>query len=80
VLVLRGNDRLAQLTRAQRLQRAIGVIYRPETERHSHYFMTCLPAQFDAILHMDHTHAVEPLDKGPVWVSAEVPETFPSGV
>ncbi|MFM8623335.1 MAG: erythromycin esterase family protein [Betaproteobacteria bacterium] len=80
ILMLRGNSSLAQLTRAQRLQRAIGVIYRPETERHSHYFMTCLPAQFDAVLHIDQTHAVEPLDKGPVWVSGEVPETFPSGV
>ncbi len=80
LLVLRGNEALTQLTRAQRLQRAIGVIYRPETERHSHYFMTRLPGQFDAVLHIDHSHALEPLDKGPVWVTGEVPETFPSGV
>jgi erythromycin esterase-like protein len=80
LLVLRGNEGLTQLTRAQRLQRAIGVIYRPETERHSHYFMTSLPRQFDAVLHIDHSHALEPLDKGPAWVSGEVPETFPSGV
>lgn len=80
LLVMRGNVTLTQLTRAQRLQRAIGVIYRPETERHSHYFMTSLPGQFDAVLHIDHSHALEPLDKGPVWVSGEMPETFPSGV
>lgn len=80
LLTLRGNETLIQLTRAQRLQRAIGVIYRPETERHSHYFMTRLPGQFDAVLHIDHSHALEPLDKGPVWVTGEVPETFPSGV
>ena len=80
LLVMRGNVTLTQLTRAQRLQRAIGVIYRPETERQSHYFMTSLPGQFDAVLHIDHSHALEPLDKGPVWVSGEMPETFPSGV
>jgi erythromycin esterase-like protein len=80
LLVMRGHEALAQLTRVQRLQRAIGVIYRPETERHSHYFMTSLPGQFDAVLHIDHSHALEPLDKGPVWVSGEMPETFPSGV
>ena len=45
-----------------RLERAIGVIYRPETERASHYFPANLPAQFDAILHFDRTRAVEPLD------------------
>jgi erythromycin esterase-like protein len=80
LLILRGHQALTQLTQAQRLQRAIGVIYRPETERHSHYFMTRLPRQFDAVLHIDNSHALEPLDRGPVWVSGEVPETFPSGV
>lgn len=46
-----------------RLQRAIGVIYRPETERMSHYFFTRLPYQFDSIIHLDETTAVEPLDE-----------------
>lgn len=46
-----------------RLQRAIGVIYRPETERMSHYFFTRLPYQFDSIIHIDETTAVEPLDR-----------------
>lgn len=45
-----------------RLQRAIGVIYRPETERMSHYYFTRLPYQFDSIIHIDETTAVQPLD------------------
>lgn len=44
-----------------RLERAIGVIYLPQTERASHYFHARLPAQFDAIIHFDETRAVEPL-------------------
>jgi erythromycin esterase-like protein len=63
-----------------RLERAIGVIYRPETERASHYFHACLPVQFDAVLHFDRTRAVEPLERTAAWDKAEVPETFPSGV
>ena len=63
-----------------RLQRAIGVIYRPETERHSHYFTARLPRQFDAMIHFGVTRAVEPLEPAPVWHSGEVPETYPSGV
>ena len=80
LLLLRGNEALHQLGGAARLQRAIGVVYRPETERHSHYLMTRLPQQFDALLHIDHSHALEPLDQGPAWVSGEVPETYPSGI
>lgn len=63
-----------------RLQRAIGVIYRPETERQSHYFKADLAAQFDAILHLDITRAVEPLDQNEEWVAGEAPETFPVGL
>ena len=62
------------------LERAIGVIYRPETERASHYFHASLPAQFDAVLHFDRTRAVEPLERTAAWQKDEVPETFPSGV
>ena len=80
IVMLRGNPALTQLTQAPRLQRAIGVIYRPRTERYSHYFMTRLPQQFDALLHIDHSHALEPLDRQAAWVSGEVPETFPSGL
>ena len=62
------------------LERAIGVIYRPEAERQSHYFSAVLSAQFDAVIHIDHTRAVEPLERTPIWDAGEVPETFPSGV
>jgi erythromycin esterase-like protein len=66
---------------AERLERAIGVIYRPETERVSHYFRASLPAQFDAVIHIDRTSALEPLEP---WAAeeapADLPETFPSGV
>src|SRR5438105_12455403 len=65
--------------REPRLERAIGVIYRPETERASHYFHARLADQFDAVLHFDQTRAVEPLERSAV-VTGEVEETFPSGV
>ena len=65
LLVLRGDDELRSLIATpRRLQRAIGVIYRPETERQSHYFYTRLAEQFDAMIHIDETHALEPLDRG----------------
>jgi erythromycin esterase-like protein len=80
MLLHRDNPVLKALLHTPRLQRAIGVIYRPETERQSHYFYTHLASQFDALLHIDATHALEPLDKGPVWVTGEAPETFPSGI
>lgn len=81
MLALRGNVALRPLVAAQRLQRAIGVIYRPETERQSHYFLTHLAEQFDALIHIDKTSALEPLDKGTMWASTdEAPETFPSGM
>ena len=63
-----------------RLERAIGVIYRPETERESHYFPSRLADQFDAVIHLDHTHAVEPLEPTPAWTVGEPPETFPTGL
>jgi erythromycin esterase-like protein len=62
------------------LERAIGVIYRPETERASHYFPAHLSAQFDAVLHFDETRAVEPLERTSEWEVGEVPETFPTGI
>jgi erythromycin esterase-like protein len=63
-----------------RLERAIGVIYRPETERMSHYFEARLLDQFDAMIHFDQTSAVVPLDRTAGWESAEPPETYPSGL
>ena len=63
-----------------RLERAIGVIYRPDTERASHYFYARLAEQFDAVLHFDETRAVQPLDAVPEWEAGEAPETFPFAV
>jgi len=68
------------------LERAIGVIYRPRTERQSHYFYSQLPEQFDAMIHVDHTIAVQPLEPGhPSWeeehiAKEDVAETYPFGV
>ena len=63
-----------------RLQRAIGVIYRPETERLSHYFHARLADQFDVVLHYDDTRAVEPLERTPLWTRGELPETYPTAL
>ena len=79
-LNLRDNSKVAASLRAERLERAIGVIYRPDTELISHYFQARLPDQFDAILHYDHTRAVEPLERTADWQAGEVEETFPSGL
>jgi erythromycin esterase-like protein len=72
------------------LERAIGVIYRPETERISHYFEARLPDQFDAVIHIDDTRALEPLEPAAGWHAGaqevphrgaqEVPETYPTAV
>ena len=74
------NPEVAFNLRAERLQRAIGVIYRPETELTSHYFNARLPDQFDAVLHFDCTRAVEPLERTPRWKRREVEETYPTGI
>ncbi len=66
--------------RHPRLERAIGVIYRPETERQSHWFSARLSAQFDAVVHIDRTSAVEPLDRSGQWDRGEPPETYPTGL
>jgi len=60
-----------------RIERAIGVIYRPETERLSHYFHARLSEQFDAVIHIDETSAIEPLERTGVWEEGELPETYP---
>jgi erythromycin esterase-like protein len=63
-----------------RLERAIGVIYLPHTERVSHYFHARLPEQFDAIIHVDETRAVVPLERTAGWEAGELPETYPWAV
>ncbi|HKH43848.1 MAG TPA: protein-L-isoaspartate(D-aspartate) O-methyltransferase [Thermoanaerobaculia bacterium] len=62
-----------------RLERAIGVIYRPDTELMSHYFQAVLPWQFDEYIWLDETRAVTPLG-GPEEVGTGMPETYPFGL
>jgi erythromycin esterase-like protein len=80
LLTFRNADHAAAALHEPLLERAIGVIYRPETERASHYFQARLSAQFDAVLHFDETRAVEPLERTAEWEAGEVPETFPTGI
>ena len=79
MLGLRGRDDLCGPSGLgkPRLERAIGVIYRPETERASHYFQANLPQQFDEYVWFDDTHAVTPLDTAEI---KGLPDTYPFGV
>jgi erythromycin esterase-like protein len=79
-LPLRRNDTLEKELQHQRLERAIGVIYRPESERASHYFDAQLSGQFDGVLHFEHTKAVRPLEWTAPWPEEELPETYPSAL
>ena len=65
--------------RERRLERAIGVIYLPQSERMSHYFHATLAEQFDFVLHFDETRAVEPLERAAAE-TGEAPETYPMGI
>ncbi|MDB4933996.1 MAG: hypothetical protein JWP87_968 [Labilithrix sp.] len=79
--VLPDRDRhLPDVLRRERLERAVGVVYRPETERQSHWFHAHLAEQFDAIVHVDRTRAVEPLERSARWHGPDAPETYPFAV
>ena len=81
--LLRMSDagRLLPQLRQPRLQRAIGVIYRPQTERLSHYFHARLADQFDAMIHLDETRALIPLDqRAEIEEPRALEETYPSGL
>jgi erythromycin esterase-like protein len=81
LLPIRGRDKVAKALEGRRLERAIGVIYRPDTERVSHYFHADIARQFDAVIHLDRTAAVQPLEYTVHWVpEAEPEETYPFGV
>ncbi len=80
LLTLNEDVRLRETLAEPRLERAIGVIYLPESERVSHYFFARLPDQFDAVLHFDQTRAVEPLEVNSEWSREDVPETYPSAL
>lgn len=77
LLVFQNDEDLIRELREPLLERAIGVIYRPQTERVSHYFMARLPDQFDVIIHIDTSSAVTPLDHAQL-TGKEAPETYPS--
>ncbi|HUS15702.1 MAG TPA: erythromycin esterase family protein [Chloroflexia bacterium] len=79
LLPLTGDRAYLAGLRQRRLERAIGVIYRPQTERVSHYFHASLPEQFDAMIYFDETRAVEPLEVRAA-PAEEVPETYPSSL
>jgi erythromycin esterase-like protein len=76
LLLLNNKD----IVPSKMLERAIGVIYRPETERASHYFYANLAEQFDAIIHCDKSSAIEPLEPTSRWIEGEAPESYPSGL
>jgi len=80
LLPMRGRRELSDLMHVHRLERAIGVLYLPESERLSHYFHADLASQFDAVIHFDRTEALRPLDKSPHWTHEEAPETYPTGI
>ena len=79
-LNLREQSRATELLNKSRLQRAIGVIYAPATERWSHYFHARVAEQFDVMIHLDETSALEPLEPSGTWVTGELPDTFPSSL
>ncbi len=79
-LPIRQSDAAQSLLQQRRLERAIGVIYLPHSERVSHYFHAYPARQFDALIHIDHTTAVQPLDHSDHWLHEEVPDTYPSGM
>jgi erythromycin esterase-like protein len=74
------QENVSHLLAEPRLERAIGVVYLPQTERQSHYFEARLANQFDAVIHFDETQALEPLERYALWETGEPPETFPTGV
>ncbi len=79
-LVVEPGGPVERVLERVRTSRAIGVIYRPETERQSHYFAARAAAQFDAIVHVDRTRAVEPLERGAEWLGGEPPATYPTAL
>lgn len=79
-LPLRELRKREDLDPGRRLERAIGVIYLPQSERASHYFHAELMHQFDGVIHVDVTRPVTPLDDGKSSGETVAPETFPSGI
>ncbi len=72
--------RSADVLRSARLERMVAAVYRPQSERRSHYFRARLRDQFDAVIHVDETRAVEPLERTARWSRGEIPGTDPPGL
>ena len=72
-----GRRELVETLREPRLERAIGVVYRPQTEFLSHYFEAVLAEQFDAYVWFEETSAITPL---PTGRPKGAPETYPFGL
>jgi erythromycin esterase-like protein/predicted phosphoribosyltransferase len=80
LLPLARDGALSTALAGPHLTRAIGVLYVPRTERQSHYFYAKLADQFDFVIHIDETRAVEPLERSTGWEAGEMAETYPSGL
>lgn len=80
LLRIRGSPAVQRILGERRLERAIGVIYLPQSERLSHYFHADLSRQFDAVIHCDRTTALQPLDPSSHWTHDDMPETYPTGI
>ncbi|HEV8604194.1 MAG TPA: erythromycin esterase family protein [Tepidisphaeraceae bacterium] len=80
LMMLREMKEGREMFLEERLERAIGVIYRPETERISHYFGARIGEQFDAVIHLDETSAVRPLERVAIPAPVEEEETYPTGI
>ena len=73
----KSSQSVAKALMKPRLERAIGVIYRPDTELASHYFQAVLPQQFDEYIWFDETSAVSPFE---TLELAGLPDTYPFGL
>eukprot|EP01117_Protostelium_nocturnum_P008899 TRINITY_DN3190_c0_g1_i3.p1 TRINITY_DN3190_c0_g1~~TRINITY_DN3190_c0_g1_i3.p1 ORF type:complete len:446 (+),score=146.58 TRINITY_DN3190_c0_g1_i3:77-1414(+) len=86
-LIFKSNDLQVETSKElnnefckERLERYVGVIYKPDTELRSHYSDSKLSNQFDAVIHLDQTTALKPLDKSTAIVMDGEEETWPTGL
>jgi erythromycin esterase-like protein len=75
-----GDPAVRRILARPHIERAIGVIYLPLTERSSHYFSARISEQFDAVIHLDRTKALIPIDRESTWEHGETPDTYPFAV
>jgi erythromycin esterase-like protein len=71
------DPRVAAALDGERLERFIGVLYLPESERWSHWYECRIAEQYDALVYYETTRAVEPLERTSIWDRGELPDTFP---